>query len=97
MTRLQLLDPEEAPPSRRSLKAHTTRLIRPIFSSYSVPTDTDTLLARDQSILELEYEQALRLKKPVLIFVIKDEVPWPADKIDFDLGPKNNLGHQEYP
>jgi hypothetical protein len=43
-------------------------------------------LHETKSILELEYEQATRLKKPVLVFVISDEAPWPIDKIDLDRG-----------
>jgi hypothetical protein len=39
-----------------------------------------------KSILELEYERALNLKKPVLAFVISDDAPWSVDKIDFDPG-----------
>lgn len=39
-----------------------------------------------KSILELEYERALNLKKPVFAFVIRDDAPWPVDKIDFDQG-----------
>jgi hypothetical protein len=41
-----------------------------------------------RSILELEYEQAIKLKKRVLAFVIKDEASWPVDKIDLDKGAR---------
>jgi hypothetical protein len=44
-----------------------------------------------KSILELEYEQATRLKKPVLAFVLRDDAPWPVDKIDLDPGPRAAL------
>ncbi|MCA9470090.1 MAG: DUF4062 domain-containing protein [Nitrospira sp.] len=37
-----------------------------------------------KSILELEYEQAVKLNKPVLAFVVKDAASWPVDKIDRD-------------
>ncbi len=44
-----------------------------------------------KSILELEYEQAIQLQKPVLAFVLKDEAPWPVDQIDLDQGPRDAL------
>ena len=44
-----------------------------------------------KSILELEYEQATRLKKPVLAFVLSDDALWPANKMDFDPGPRAAL------
>jgi Domain of unknown function (DUF4062) len=37
-----------------------------------------------KSILELEYNHAIKTTKPVLAFIIKDDVPWPVDQIDLD-------------
>jgi hypothetical protein len=34
-----------------------------------------------------------KLKKQVFIFVIRDEVKCSVDKINFDPGPKDTLGH----
>lgn len=75
----------------------------PLESSYNAIATSDIFLLllahrygfvpphESKSILELEYEQALRLNKPVLAFVLKDQAPWPVDKIDIDPGPREAL------
>jgi Domain of unknown function (DUF4062) len=40
--------------------------------------------SQTKSILELEYNEAIKLKKPVLAFFLKDEVAVTIDQIDFD-------------
>jgi hypothetical protein len=37
-----------------------------------------------KSIIELEYEKAVAQKKPVLVFLLSDDQPWPPDQIDLD-------------
>lgn len=37
-----------------------------------------------KSIVELEYERAVRLNKPVLVFILDDTHPWPPDQMDVD-------------
>jgi Domain of unknown function (DUF4062) len=37
----------------------------------------------DESLLELEYDEAIKRKNPVLVFVLRDNQPWPPDQIDF--------------
>ena len=44
-----------------------------------------------KSILELEYEQAVSLKKPIFIYTVHDDVAWPVDKIDLDEQPRRAL------
>lgn len=39
---------------------------------------------QEYSITELEYRQAVELKKPRLLFVVDDEAPWPAKLMDTD-------------
>jgi hypothetical protein len=36
----------------------------------------------EKSIIELEYDQAQSQKKPVLVFLLSDDQPWPPDQID---------------
>jgi hypothetical protein len=44
-----------------------------------------------KSILELEYDEAIKLKKPVLAFFLNDEVPVSIDQIDLDPKPRQAL------
>jgi hypothetical protein len=37
----------------------------------------------ERSIIELEYDEAVTQKKPVLVFLLSDDQPWPPDQIDF--------------
>ena len=36
-----------------------------------------------KSIVELEYEEAVAQKKPVFVFLLRADQPWPLDQIDF--------------
>jgi hypothetical protein len=37
----------------------------------------------EKSIIELEYEEAVAQKKPVLVFLLSEDQPWPPDQIEF--------------
>jgi hypothetical protein len=44
-----------------------------------------------RGLVELEYELALQLKKPVLAFVVRDDVPWPVQNIDLENPARERL------
>lgn len=43
-----------------------------------IPTDTNV------SVTEWEYNKAVELKKPIFIFILQEDYPWPTAQIDFD-------------
>jgi hypothetical protein len=49
----------------------------------------------DKSIIEIEYDEAVAHNKPVLVFLLSDDQPWPPDQIDLqDLGPLRAFKHR---
>jgi len=37
-----------------------------------------------KSFVEIEYEKAKKMNKPILVFLARDDVPWPPESIDID-------------
>ena len=49
----------------------------------------------DKSIIEIEYDEAVAHNKPVLVFLLSNDHPWPPDQIDLqDLGPLRAFKHR---